>query len=110
MTIKLGYADSVINKCSECEGPESYTLENKCECGKPAKELMRISILDAPGHETLMATAIAGSSVIDAILFIIAANEPCPMQQTKEHLMIINILDIKNVIIVQTKVDIVGKE
>ena len=110
MTIKLGYADSVINKCSECEGPEAYTLENKCECGKPAKELMRISILDAPGHETLMATAIAGSSVIDAILFIIAANEPCPMQQTKEHLMIINILNIKNVIIVQTKVAIVGKE
>jgi translation initiation factor 2 subunit 3 len=32
------------------------------------------------------------------------------MQQTKEHLMIINILGIKNVIIVQTKVDIVGKE
>ena len=32
------------------------------------------------------------------------------MQQTKEHLMIINILGIKNVIIAQTKVDIVGKE
>jgi translation initiation factor 2 subunit 3 len=71
---------------------------------------MRISMLDAPGHETLMATAIAGSSVIDAILFVIAANEPCPMQQTKEHLMIINVLGIKNVIIVQTKVDIVGRD
>ncbi len=71
---------------------------------------MRISLLDAPGHETLMATAIAGSSVIDAILFVIAANEPCPMPQTKEHLMIINILGLKNVIIVQTKIDIVGKE
>jgi translation initiation factor 2 subunit 3 len=32
------------------------------------------------------------------------------MPQTKEHLMIINILGIKNVIIVQTKIDIVGKE
>ncbi len=32
------------------------------------------------------------------------------MQQTREHLMIINILGIKNVIIVQTKIDIVGKE
>ena len=71
---------------------------------------MRVSMLDAPGHETLMATAIAGSSIIDAILFVIAANEPCPMQQTREHLMIINILGIKNVIIVQTKIDIVGKE
>ncbi|MDE1856389.1 MAG: translation initiation factor IF-2 subunit gamma, partial [Candidatus Micrarchaeota archaeon] len=36
--------------------------------------------------------------------------EPCPMPQTKEHLMIINALKISNVIIVQTKVDIVGKE
>ena len=113
MTIKLGYADAIIYKCSECNGPESYSLEDKGKCGKcskPAKEFLPISILDAPGHETLMATAIAGSSVIDAILFVIAANEPCPMQQTKEHLMIINILNIKNVIIVQTKIDIVGKE
>ena len=67
-------------------------------------------MLDAPGHETLMATAIVGSSIIDAILFVIAANEPCPMPQTKEHLMIINILGIKNVIIVQTKIDIVGRQ
>ncbi|MDE1869226.1 MAG: translation initiation factor IF-2 subunit gamma [Candidatus Micrarchaeota archaeon] len=111
MTIKLGYADAVIKKCDKCEGPGSYTTGDKCEgCEGTPKPLMHISLLDAPGHETLMATAIAGSSVIDAILFVIAANEPCPMQQTKEHLMIINILGLKNVIIVQTKVDIVGKE
>ncbi len=110
MTIKLGYADTTINKCSDCEGPEAYTISQNCTCGKVANPLIKISILDAPGHETLMATAIAGASVIDAILFVIAANEPCPMQQTKEHLMIINILGIKNIIIVQTKIDIVGKE
>ena len=111
MTIKLGYADAIIKKCAGCTGASAYTTGDSCtECtGKP-EPLMRISILDAPGHETLMATAIAGSSVIDAILFVIAANEPCPMQQTKEHLMIINILGNKNVIIVQTKVDIVGPE
>ncbi len=110
MTIKLGYADTIINKCTECEGPEAYTISKKCKCGKVAEPLMKISILDAPGHETLMATAIAGASVIDAMLFVIAANESCPMQQTKEHLMIINILGIKNVIIIQSKIDIVGKE
>lgn len=111
MTIKLGYADAVIKKCENCDGAGAYTVGEKCEgCEGTPKPLMRISMLDAPGHETLMATAIAGSSVIDGILFVIAANEPCPMQQTKEHLMIINILGIKNVIIAQTKVDIVGKE
>ncbi len=111
MTIKLGYADAVIKKCEGCEGAKAYTTGDRCEgCGGEPKPLIRISLLDAPGHETLMATAIAGSSVIDAILFVIAANEPCPMPQTKEHLMIINILGIKNVIIAQTKIDIVGKE
>ncbi len=108
MTIELGYADALIRKC---KSDGTYTSMEKCPtCGSATEQVMRISLLDAPGHETLMATAIAGSSVIDAILFVIAANEPCPMQQTKEHLMIINILGIKNVIIVQTKVDIVGRE
>ena len=111
MTIKLGYADAVIKKCDGCDGPGAYTTGDKCtDCSGEPKPLIRISLLDAPGHETLMATAIAGSSVIDAILFVIAANEPCPMPQTKEHLMIINILGIKNVIIIQTKIDIVGME
>ncbi len=111
MTIKLGYADAIIKKCEKCEGAGAYTTSDRCaDCEGEPKPLMRISLLDAPGHETLMATAIAGSSVIDAILFVIAANEPCPMPQTKEHLMIINILGIKNVIIAQTKIDIVGKE
>ena len=111
MTIKLGYADAIIKKCEKCEGAEAYTIGDKCEhCEGVPKPVVRISILDAPGHETLMATAIAGANIINAILFVIAANEPCPMQQTREHLMIINLLGIKNVIVVQTKVDIVGRE
>jgi translation initiation factor 2 subunit 3 len=111
MTIKLGYADMVIRKCSKCEGAAAYTTEENCgKCGGKAEPLIRVSILDAPGHETLMATAISEANIINAILFVIAANEICPMQQTREHLMIINLLGIKNVIIVQSKVDIVGKQ
>ncbi len=111
MTIKLGYADAVIKKCENCSGASAYTTGDKCKgCDGEPRPFIRISMLDAPGHETLMATAIAGSSVIDGILFVIAANEPCPMQQTKEHLMIINILGLKNVVVIQSKVDLVGKE
>ncbi len=110
MTIKLGYADVIIRKCPKHDGAESYTIKDKCDDGTKTEPVTRISLIDAPGHETLMATAIAGSSVIDGILFVIAANEPCPMPQTREHLMIINVLGIKNVIIIQSKVDIVGKE
>jgi translation initiation factor 2 subunit 3 len=108
MTIKLGYADAVIKQCDNCK---TYTTKDICpNCENKTKPLMRISLVDAPGHETLMATAIAGSMVIDAVLFVISADEPCPMQQTKEHLMIISVLGIKNVIIAQNKIDIVGKE
>jgi translation initiation factor 2 subunit 3 len=111
MTIKLGYADAIIRKCENCEGPEAYTTNLKCDkCSGEAKPIRRISLLDAPGHEMLMATAIAGSNIIDAVLFVIAATEPCPMPQTKEHLMVMNILKIKKIIIAQTKIDIVGKE
>ncbi len=106
MTIKLGYADAIIRSCPS----GGYTTAETCADGAEAKPVRRISLLDAPGHETLMATAIAGSNIIDAALFVISAAEPCPMPQTKEHLMVINALDIRNVIIVQTKVDIVGRE
>jgi translation initiation factor 2 subunit 3 len=110
MTIKLGYSDATIRMCGDKDTPEAYTTEEKCKEGGEARPVKRISMLDAPGHETLMATAIAGSNIIDAALFVIAATEPVPMPQTKEHLMLINALGIKDAIIVQTKIDIVGKE
>ena len=109
MTIKLGYADAVISKCEDKDGVK-YTTEEKCPDGTPSTTVRRISLLDAPGHETLMATAIAGSSIIDAAMFVISAAEPCPMPQTREHLMIINALNISRVVVVQTKIDIVGME
>ena len=113
MTIKLGYADVVVRHCTNasCSGTKGYTISEKClVCGGKTEQARRISILDAPGHETLMATAIAGSNIIDAVLFVISAAEKCPMPQTKEHLMLINLLDIKKAIIVQTKVDVVGHD
>jgi translation initiation factor 2 subunit 3 len=109
MTIKLGYSDAVINKC-EADGKAYYTIDEKCKDGRQPIPCRRISLLDAPGHETLMATAIAGSSIIDSALFVISSTEQVPMPQTREHLMIINALGINRVIIVQTKIDIVGKE
>ncbi len=110
MTIKLGYSDAVIRKCAGKDGYGAYTTGQDCGGSGSAEPVRRISILDAPGHETLMATAIAGSSIIDAVLFVIAATEPVPMPQTREHLMLINALGIRNAVIAQTKIDIVGKE
>ncbi len=109
MTIKLGYADTLISRCGTGDSAV-YTTADVCPDGSKPEPVRRISLLDAPGHETLMATAIAGSSIIDAALFVIAASEPVPMPQTREHLMIINALGISKVIVVQTKIDVVGRE
>jgi translation initiation factor 2 subunit 3 len=110
ITIKLGYADAVFRKCPKCPEPEAFTVDEKCpKCGAETEVLRRVSFLDAPGHETLMATAIAASSVIDGAILVIAANEQCPQPQTLEHIMILDILGVKNIVIVQNKVDLVDK-
>jgi translation initiation factor 2 subunit 3 len=108
ITIKLGYADFSIRKCESCG---LYTTSEKCErCGGPTKFLRKISFVDAPGHESLMTTAIASANIIDGAILVIAANEPCPQPQTKEHLMVLETLNIKNVVIAQTKIDLVERE
>ncbi len=103
ITIKLGYADATI-----FQDPKTKKLSTDAKSG--GKPLRHVSFVDAPGHETLMATVIAASSVMDGALFVIAANEKCPAPQTAEHLMILEAAQIRNVIIVQNKVDLVTKE
>lgn len=111
ITIKLGYADAVVRKCPSCAAPEAYTTEEKCKkCGSPTTFVRKISFVDAPGHETLMATVIASAAIIDGALLVIAANEACPQPQTKEHLMVLETLGIRNVVIVQNKIDLVSPE
>ena len=66
--------------------------------------------MDAPGHETLMATMLSGAAIMDGALLLVAANEPCPQPQTKEHLIALEIVGLKKIIIVQNKIDLVSKE
>lgn len=40
--------------------------------------MRHVSFVDCPGHDLLMATMLAGASVMDASLLLIAANETCP--------------------------------
>lgn len=110
ITIKLGYADVVIKKCSRCPEPQCYTREEKCKCGAEAKPVKYVSFVDAPGHEMLMATMLSGAAIIDAAILVIAANESCPRPQTREHLVALGVKGISNIIIVQNKVDLVSKE
>src|SRR3989339_1412188 len=108
ITIRLGYADFSIYHDEE---NDFYTTKEKSiKSNKPATFLRKISLVDAPGHESLMATMLAGAAIVDGALLLVAANEKCPQPQTKEHLMALHISGIKKVIIVQNKIDLVSRE
>jgi translation initiation factor 2 subunit 3 len=108
ITIRLGYADVTFSYCDKCK---SYSNTKKCSrCFEDAKPVRTISIIDAPGHETLMATVLSGASLMDGAILVIGADEECPQPQTAEHLKALDVVGIKNVIIVQNKIDLVSPE
>jgi len=47
---------------------------------------------------------------MDGALLLIAANEECPQPQTREHVQALEIIGIKNVIVIQNKIDLVDEE
>jgi translation initiation factor 2 subunit 3 len=111
ISIRLGYADTTFRKCPECDEPQCYTVEKKCPDHKTETDVLRhVSFVDSPGHETLMATMLSGAAIMDGAVLLIAANEECPQPQTKEHLMALNIIGVKNIVIVQNKIDLVTRE
>lgn len=111
ITIRLGYANTIFYKCPKEHGYEAYTSSAVCpKCSSKCIPLRKVSFVDAPGHETLMATMLSGSAIMDCAVLMVAANEPCPQPQTKEHLMALEIGDVKNIIIVQNKIDLVSEE
>jgi translation initiation factor 2 subunit 3 len=114
ISIRLGYADASFRRCPEGDPPESYTVEETCptgEHGETETELLRtVSFVDAPGHETLMATMLAGAALMDGAVLVISADEPVPRAQTEEHLMALDIIGIENVVVAQNKIDLVDRE
>lgn len=108
ITIRLGYADVTIYKCTKCG---KHSTNEKCiHCFSQAEPVRTVSFIDAPGHETLMATVLTGASLMDGAILLVAANEKCPQPQTREHLTALEVVGIKNVIIVQSKIDMVTRE
>jgi translation initiation factor 2 subunit 3 len=111
ISIRLGYADVNFYRCNSCQGSKAYSNAPICrECEGEAELLRSVSFVDAPGHETLMATMLSGAAMMNGALLLVAANEKCPQPQTKEHLMALTIIGVDKIIIVQNKVDIVTKE
>ncbi|MEM0130142.1 MAG: translation initiation factor IF-2 subunit gamma [Thermoplasmatales archaeon] len=108
ISIKLGYADAPIYRCFDGSSVKYSTRPSDCEGGAALERV--VSFVDSPGHESLMATMLSGAAIMDGALMVIAANEKCPKPQTREHLTALNFLGIKNLVIVQNKIDLVSEK
>ncbi|MBW2138342.1 MAG: selenocysteine-specific translation elongation factor [Deltaproteobacteria bacterium] len=65
-----------------------------------------VGIVDVPGHEKFVRNMVAGATGIDMVTLVIAADEGV-MPQTREHMEICNLLNIKHGLVVLTKKDMV---
>ena len=121
ISIKLGYSNATILYCPSCDlylTDYMAELQRKpdqpkftCpQCEGNLEFRRRISFVDSPGHEVLMATMLSGASLMDGACLLIAADELCPQPQTREHLAALNIAGIDKIIIIQNKIDAVSKE
>ena len=111
ITIRLGYAECVFRKDESLEAPACWTTHEKHPVSNnKTVPIRKVSFVDAPGHESLMATMLSGAGIMDGALLLVAANETCPQAQTQEHLMALELSGIKNVIVVQNKIDLVTEE
>ncbi len=109
-TLKLGYANSKIYQLLDT----ITTKVSEIDLNSPLLKTTNISFVDCPGHEMLMRVSLSGTSVVDAMILIISANEVCPQPQTLEHFIALDAVmkqkTFPNIIIVQNKIDLVTKE
>jgi translation initiation factor 2 subunit 3 len=111
ITIKVGYADAAFYKCKDCPPPICYSTQPECKnCGQKSEFERVVSFVDSPGHESLMANMLSGAALMDGAILVTAANEKVPQPQTREHLLALQTLGIKQIVLVQNKVDLVSYE
>jgi selenocysteine-specific elongation factor len=73
------------------------------------KGQQNIAFIDVPGHEKLVKNMIAGAFGFDCVMIVISAVEGIK-PQTIEHIEILKLLDIKNIIVILSKKDLVSQE
>ena len=70
---------------------------------------LSFGVIDVPGHEGFIHNMLAGATGIDAVLLVVAADEGV-MPQTREHVAILDLLDVRSGVIAITKSDLVSEE
>jgi selenocysteine-specific elongation factor len=66
-----------------------------------------VGVVDVPGHRDFIENMLAGVGGIDLALFVIAADEGV-MPQTREHLAILDLLQVERGVVALTKIDLVS--
>ncbi len=70
---------------------------------------LELSVVDVPGHERFVRTMVAGATGIDLALVCIACDDGV-MPQTREHLAILDLLEVSHGVVALTKRDLVDDE
>jgi len=70
---------------------------------------VRFGVVDVPGHEAFVRAMVAGAAGVDVVLLVIAADEGV-MPQTREHLAILELLGVPELLVVLTKCDLIDEE
>lgn len=114
-TIHIGYANAKIWYCPDTEDtcctPATTTHKVSERSGKPMTLVANISFVDCPGHADFMCTMIGGTSAMNAVFLLIAANDSVfPQNQTREHLLAMETTDVDNYLVLQNKLDLVDEE
>jgi len=68
-----------------------------------------LSVVDVPGHETLVRTMVSGATGIDLFLMVVAADEGV-MPQTREHLTVLRALDVPVGVVALSRCDLAEPE
>ncbi len=108
ISIRLGYADAIFYKIKSHSGI-IYSNKKDTELGEIIGE-RTISVVDAPGHETLMTTMLSGAALMNGAVLVIASNEKCPQPRTIEHLMALKFAGVEKIVVAQNKVDLLTRE
>ena len=92
--------------------PEEQARGISIELGFAALELpsgRALSVVDVPGHERFVRTMVAGATGVDLFLLVIAADDGV-MPQTREHLAILELLEVPAGVVSITKTDLAGAD
>jgi len=69
----------------------------------------RLGVVDVPGHEAFVRAMVAGAAGMDLVLLVVASDEGV-MPQTREHVAIVELLGVRQLVVALTKCDLVDEE